>query len=80
MRGELRADGSQAAALGPTDGAALVMAASAFVAKLSPLTRPPAALRELYEREPEIARVFPPFRPTPTRMVAATARGLIPPA
>src|SRR5687768_284178 len=48
----------------PTDGAALVMAASAFVTKLFPLTRPPPALRELYEREPEIARVFPPFRPT----------------
>ena len=47
-----------------TDGASLVMAASAFVAKLFPLTRPPPALRELYAREPEIARVFPPFRPT----------------
>jgi AcrR family transcriptional regulator len=66
--------------MAPTDGAALVMAASAFVAKLFPLTRPPQALRELYEREPEIARVFPPFRPTLTRMVAATAQGLIPPA
>jgi hypothetical protein len=62
--------------IGPTDGAALVMAASAFVAKLFPLTRPPQALRELYEREPEIARVFPPFRPTLTRMVTATAKGL----
>jgi AcrR family transcriptional regulator len=59
-----------------TDGASLVMAASAFVAKLFPLTRPPQALRELYEREPAIARVFPPFRPTLTRMVAATAEGL----
>jgi AcrR family transcriptional regulator len=62
--------------ISPTDGAALVMAASAFVAKLFPLTRPPQALRELYEREPDIARVFPPFRPTLTRMVAATAEGL----
>jgi AcrR family transcriptional regulator len=59
-----------------TDGASLVMAASAFVAKLFPLTRPPKALRELYEREPEIARVFPPFRPTLQRMIAATATGL----
>jgi AcrR family transcriptional regulator len=62
--------------MSPTDGAALVMAASAFVAKLFPLTRPPQALRELYEREPEIGAVFPPFRPTLTRMVAATAVGL----
>lgn len=60
----------------PADGAALVMAASAFVAKLFPLTRPPQALRELYDREPEIARVFPPFRPTLTHMVTATAAGL----
>ncbi|GAA2515036.1 TetR/AcrR family transcriptional regulator [Winogradskya humida] len=60
------------------DGAALVMASSAFVAKLFPLTRPPQALRELYEREPEIAQVFPPFRPTLTRMIAATAAGLTP--
>ena len=59
-----------------TDGASLVMAASAFVAKLFPLTRPPAALRELYEREPDIARVFPPFRPTLQHMIAATAAGL----
>ena len=59
-----------------TDGASLVMAASAFVAKLFPLTRPPQALRELYDREPEIARVFPPFRPTLHRMIAATAAGL----
>jgi AcrR family transcriptional regulator len=59
-----------------TDGASLVMAASAFVAKLFPLTRPPEALRQLYDREPEIARVFPPFRPTLHRMIAATAAGL----
>ncbi|MGM1058646.1 TetR family transcriptional regulator [Saccharothrix sp. Mg75] len=59
-----------------TDGASLVMAAGAFVAKLFPLTRPPEALRELYDREPEIARVFPPFRPTLRRMIAATAAGL----
>lgn len=59
-----------------TDGASLVMAASAFVAKLFPVTRPPAALRQLYDREPEIARVFPPFRPTLQRMIAATAAGL----
>lgn len=61
------------------DGASLVMAASAFVAKLFPLTRPPEALRELYAREPEIARVFPPFRPTLQRMIAATAAGLAAP-
>ncbi|MFJ8911127.1 TetR/AcrR family transcriptional regulator [Amycolatopsis sp. NPDC102389] len=59
-----------------TDGASLVMAASAFVAKLFPLTRPSASLRELYDREPEIARVFPPFRPTLQHMIAATAAGL----
>ena len=59
-----------------TDGASLVMAASAFVSKLFPLTRPPEALRELYAREPDIARVFPPFRPTLQRMIAATAAGL----
>jgi AcrR family transcriptional regulator len=59
-----------------TDGASLVMAASAFVAKLFPLTRPAEALRQLYDREPEIARVFPPFRPTLQRMIAATAAGL----
>lgn len=59
-----------------TDGASLVMASSAFVAKLFPLTRPPEALRQLYDREPEIARVFPPFRPTLRRMIAATAAGL----
>jgi AcrR family transcriptional regulator len=59
-----------------TDGASLVMAASAFVAKLFPISRPPAGLRELYEREPEIARVFPPLRPTLQRMIAATAAGL----
>jgi AcrR family transcriptional regulator len=59
-----------------TDGASLVMAASAFVAKLFPLSRPPEALRELYDREPEIARVFPPLRPTLQRMIAATAAGL----
>ncbi|WP_307868617.1 hypothetical protein [Umezawaea beigongshangensis] len=58
------------------DGASLVMAASAFVAKLFPLTRPPEALRQLYDREPEIARVFPPFRPTLRRTIAATAAGL----
>lgn len=58
------------------DGAALVMAASAFVTKLFPLTRPPEALRQLYDREPEIARVFPPFRPTLQRMIFATAAGL----
>lgn len=58
------------------DGASVVMASSAFVAKLFPLTRPPPALRELYAREPEIARVFPPFRPTLQRMIAATAAGL----
>ncbi len=52
------------------------MAASAFVAKLFPLTRPPEALRQLYDREPEIARVFPPFRPTLRRTIAATAAGL----
>ncbi|KUL23934.1 hypothetical protein ADL15_44785 [Actinoplanes awajinensis subsp. mycoplanecinus] len=62
--------------LSDTDGASLVMAASAFVAKLFPLTRPPEALRQLYDREPEIARVFPPFRPTLQRMIAATAAGL----
>ncbi|GIJ51776.1 TetR family transcriptional regulator [Virgisporangium aliadipatigenens] len=62
--------------LSAEDGAALVMAASAFVAKLFPLTRPPEALRELYAREPTIARAFPPFRPTLTRMVAATAAGI----
>ncbi|MEV4275734.1 TetR/AcrR family transcriptional regulator [Actinoplanes xinjiangensis] len=60
-----------------TDGASLVMAASAFVAKLFPITRPPEALRELYDREPEIARVFPPFRPTLQRMISATAAGLL---
>ncbi|GAA1302359.1 TetR family transcriptional regulator [Saccharothrix xinjiangensis] len=59
-----------------TDGAALVMAAGAFVAKLFPQTRPPRALRQLYDREPEIARVFPPFRPTLRRMITATATGL----
>jgi AcrR family transcriptional regulator len=58
------------------DGASLVMAASAFVAKLFPLTRPAEALRELYDREPEIAQAFPPFRPTLQRMIAATAAGL----
>jgi AcrR family transcriptional regulator len=58
------------------DGASLVMASSAFVAKLFPLTRPPQALRELYDREPGIARVFPPFRPTLHRMITATATGL----
>ncbi len=58
------------------DGAALVMAASAFVTKLFPLTRPPAALRELYAQEPDIARAFPPFRPTLQRMITATAAGL----
>jgi AcrR family transcriptional regulator len=58
------------------DGASLVMAAGAFVAKLFPLTRPPEALRQLYDREPDIARVFPPFRPTLHRMIAATAAGL----
>ncbi|WP_250006454.1 TetR/AcrR family transcriptional regulator [Actinoplanes sp. M2I2] len=58
------------------DGAALVMASSAFVAKLFPLTRPSAALRELYDREPQIARAFPPFRPTLQRMIAATAAGM----
>ncbi|MFD4256939.1 TetR/AcrR family transcriptional regulator [Streptomyces sp. NPDC058534] len=58
------------------DGTSLVMAASAFVTKLFPLTRPPEALRELYDREPEIARVFPLFRPTLQRMIAATAAGL----
>lgn len=52
------------------------MAASAFVAKLFPLTRSPEALRQLYDREPEIARVFPPFRPRLRRMIAATAAGL----
>ena len=62
--------------LTPADGAAVVMAASAFVAKLFPLTRPPQALRDLYDREPEIARVFPPFRPTLQRMIAATTAGL----
>ncbi|MET9461547.1 TetR/AcrR family transcriptional regulator [Streptomyces canus] len=62
--------------LTPADGAALVMTASAFVAKLFPITRPPEALRELYAREPEIAGAFPPFRPTLKRMVAATAAGL----
>jgi AcrR family transcriptional regulator len=58
------------------DGASLVMAASAFVGKLFPVTRPPEALRRLYEREPEIGAVFPPFRPTLQRMIAATAAGL----
>jgi AcrR family transcriptional regulator len=58
------------------DGAALIMAASTFVAKLFPLTRPSAALRELYDREPQIAGAFPPFRPTLQRMIAATAAGL----
>ncbi|MEA5365201.1 hypothetical protein VA596_37115 [Amycolatopsis sp., V23-08] len=56
--------------------ASLVTAASAFVAKLFPLTRPSATLRELYDREPEIARVFPPFRPTLQHMIAATTAGL----
>ncbi|AGL13989.1 TetR/AcrR family transcriptional regulator [Actinoplanes sp. N902-109] len=58
------------------DGAALVMAAGAFVTKLFPLTRPSAALRELYDREPQIARAFPPFRPTLRRMITATAAGM----
>jgi AcrR family transcriptional regulator len=59
------------------NGAAMVMASAAFVAKLFPLTRPPEALRELYRREPDIARAFPPMRPTLTRMLTATATGLI---
>jgi len=63
-------------ALTDRDGAALVMAASAFVTKLFPLTRPSAALRELYERQPGIAQTFPPFRPTLHRMIAATAAGM----
>jgi AcrR family transcriptional regulator len=58
------------------NGAALVMAAAAFVAKLFPLTRPPEALRELYRLEPEIAGAFPPLRPALTHMIAATATGL----
>jgi AcrR family transcriptional regulator len=58
------------------DGAGLVMASSAFVAKLFPLTRPSAALRELFDREPGIAQAFPPFRPTLRRMIAATATGM----
>ncbi|GLY06599.1 TetR family transcriptional regulator [Actinoplanes sp. NBRC 101535] len=62
--------------LSGTEGASLVMASSAFVAKLFPVTRPPEALRRLYDREPEIARVFPPFRPTLQRMIAATAAGM----
>lgn len=45
------------------DGAAPVTATGAFVAKLFPPNRPPAALRELYARGPAIAQAFPPFRP-----------------
>ncbi|WP_067502601.1 TetR/AcrR family transcriptional regulator [Actinoplanes sp. TFC3] len=62
--------------LSERDGAGLVMAASAFVAKLFPLTRPAAALQELYDQQPQIAQAFPPFRPTLQRMIAATAAGL----
>jgi len=58
------------------NGAAMVMASAAFVTKLFPLTRPSEALRELYQREPEIGDAFPPLRPTLTRMLAATATGL----
>ncbi|MFG1604822.1 TetR/AcrR family transcriptional regulator [Actinoplanes sp. NPDC049265] len=58
------------------NGAALVMASAAFVAKLFPLTRPPEALRELYRQEPRIAGAFPPLRPTLTHMLTATATGL----
>ena len=58
------------------DGAGLVMAASAFVTKLFPLSRPSAALQELYDREPRIAQSFPPFRPTLRHMIAATAAGM----
>jgi AcrR family transcriptional regulator len=58
------------------DGAAMVMASAAFVAKLFPQTRPAEALRELFRQEPEIARTFPPLRPTLTHMLTATATGL----
>ena len=58
------------------NGAAMVMASAAFVAKLFPQTRPAEALRELYRQEPEIARTFPPLRPTLTYILTATATGL----
>ncbi|HEX7307892.1 TetR/AcrR family transcriptional regulator [Lentzea sp.] len=58
------------------EGASVVFAAGAFVGRLHPITRPPAALAELYAREPGIAAVFPPFGPALQRFVAATATGL----
>ncbi|SES16727.1 transcriptional regulator, TetR family [Lentzea xinjiangensis] len=59
-----------------SQGAAVVFAAGAFVGRLHPITRPPAALAELYAREPAIAAVFPSFRPALHRFIAATAAGL----
>ena len=58
------------------DGSSVVFAAGAFVGRLYPLSQPPPTLAELYAREPGIAAVFPPFRPTLQRFVAATAAGL----
>ncbi|GGM87827.1 TetR family transcriptional regulator [Lentzea pudingi] len=58
------------------EGASVVFAAGAFVGRLHPITRPPAALAELYEREPAIAAVFPPFQPALRHFIAATAAGL----
>ncbi|GHH39861.1 TetR/AcrR family transcriptional regulator [Lentzea cavernae] len=58
------------------EGASVVFAAGAFVGRLHPITQPPAALAELYAREPAIAAVFPPFRPALQRFIAATASGL----
>ncbi|MFD5826155.1 TetR/AcrR family transcriptional regulator [Lentzea sp. NPDC060358] len=58
------------------EGASVVFAAGAFVGRLHPITRPPAALAELYAREPAIAAVFPPFRPALRGFLVATATGL----
>jgi AcrR family transcriptional regulator len=58
------------------EGASVVFAAGAFVGRLHPITRPPATLAELYEREPAIAAVFPPFGPALRHFIAATATGL----
>ncbi|MFD9698743.1 TetR/AcrR family transcriptional regulator [Lentzea sp. NPDC059081] len=58
------------------EGSSVVFAAGAFVGRLHPITRPPAALAELYAREPGIAAVFPPFRPALRHFIAATAAGL----
>ena len=58
------------------EGASVVFAAGAFVGRLHPITRPPAALAELYAREPAIAAVFPPFLPALRHFIAATAVGL----